>query len=1138
MIAALISQVAIWCAAIVGVLLLILLIMALRNRMLFGLAMRNVLLSKKKSSLIIFGLVLSTILTTASLGLGDSLGASMQSQTQAQTGQRDERLTKLSHNDNQVWQYFTPTEAQQLISQVQTNPEVATVIAAVNTQGDVDPGTVNTQGFVPAYDQDSKIISAENQLLAVPTNFDSVWGPLYSDAGQQLRFADLQPGEIYLGNDLAHFLGAQAGHHLTLFLGNVRVQVTVKAVLNTEVDPAEKYTLVMPLAYFQQVEKVPGAVNVLYIKNKDQNQPGKDPILMQQLRQQFGNVPAAQQLKDFLNQLPQFKSRAQSDFNTNVPPIDPSRQPISAFLSSVSKPQMSTTFVNSIQDRSVQSMLKRVVTKIDNSKLPQLYQLEAQVSQYRIEDFKQDAIFLSQLEGAGTSLGLLLVSILLIAAAMLLIYLIFVMLMAERKVELGISRALGLQRSHLVQLQLFEGAIYTLISALIGLPLGIAVTGLLVVLVDHLPTPFWGAPFAIDMHIGLSSLIIAFSLGFLVTFIVVALSAYRISRLNIVSAIRDQEAPTPQHLTLGQVASKIKTRNAQYAYSFREEKSFGGLVVLLLTPFVAVWQFLGALLRRGILLLPFGLLVTFLGVKNKDLFIYSVGISLCIISLGLLVRWLLPRTGVSRATAERLGFTFLGVALILYWALPLGTLESLVGLYGPLDMVHFRHGYLLKGTISSVSLMSVILVVVGSIWFVLYNGDWLLKGLLFLVRPFSRLTSALRLSVLYALKNRLRTGLNIAMFALVSFIVVLAITMGVEITHDSGVTHQSGNWQILTDTEGLPHNLDQQVMANPHLSQMIERAGSADNEMLTYHIPNARGFSTATGFLRALSDDFLADPQLHIYPRGAGYTSDSQVWNAVKTQPGVAVMYFDSSIEWGVNPNAATFTPFTIQVLDSKGALHPLKVIGFIPSGSAWPLAFVSAQTGGAVYGAPAEPNWFVFRVKPGVDENQVRTALTETFGQKYGMQPESSNEAATKLSDFLTGIFNLLGGYLALGLVIGLCGLAVISRRVVIERFQQIGILRAIGCEGGQILRIFLLESSFIAFLGLFIGAALALWWAYQFTMIAFPPLSPSDNVFQVPVLQIVSILVVFYLIVLVATYLPARTASRITPAAALRHE
>ena len=45
-----------------------------------------------------------------------------------------------------------------------------------------------------------------------------------------------------------------------------------------------------------------------------------------------------------------------------------------------------------------------------------------------------------------------------IAAGILLIFLIFVMLAAERRGELGIARAVGTRRGHLVQMFTFEGA--------------------------------------------------------------------------------------------------------------------------------------------------------------------------------------------------------------------------------------------------------------------------------------------------------------------------------------------------------------------------------------------------------------------------------------------------------------------------------------------------------------------------------------------------------------------------------------------------------------------------------------------------------------------------------------------------------
>ena len=62
-----------------------------------------------------------------------------------------------------------------------------------------------------------------------------------------------------------------------------------------------------------------------------------------------------------------------------------------------------------------------------------------------------------------------------IAAGILLIFLIFVMLAAERRGELGIARAVGTRRGHLVQMFTFEGAAYDLIAAAVGALLGRAI---------------------------------------------------------------------------------------------------------------------------------------------------------------------------------------------------------------------------------------------------------------------------------------------------------------------------------------------------------------------------------------------------------------------------------------------------------------------------------------------------------------------------------------------------------------------------------------------------------------------------------------------------------------------------------------
>lgn len=134
--------------------------------------------------------------------------------------------------------------------------------------------------------------------------------------------------------------------------------------------------------------------------------------------------------------------------------------------------------------------------------------------------------------------------------------------------------------------------------------------------------------------------------------------------------------------------------------------------------------------------------------------------------------------------------------------------------------------------------------------------------------------------------------------------------------------------------------------------------------------------------------------------------------------------------------------------------------------------------------------------------------------------------------------VFRLFVGFVALGLVVGIAALGVVSTRAVVERRQQIGVLRAIGYRRGMIQLSLMLESSFISLLGIAIGGTLGVILSYQ----AFTEIRDDAAIgnlrFVVPWVQIGAILVLAYGFSLLATWLPARQAARTYPAEALRYE
>ena len=123
---------------------------------------------------------------------------------------------------------------------------------------------------------------------------------------------------------------------------------------------------------------------------------------------------------------------------------------------------------------------------------------------------------------------------------------------------------------------------------------------------------------------------------------------------------------------------------------------------------------------------------------------------------------------------------------------------------------------------------------------------------------------------------------------------------------------------------------------------------------------------------------------------------------------------------------------------------------------------------------------------------------------------------------------------FMALGLIVGIAALGVIAARSVVERRQQIGMLRAIGFRQGMVQFSFLLESSFISLLGIGLGVALGVALSYQI----IPDTGIEGMTTVIPWVQIALIVALAYLASLVTTFLPARQAARVYPAEALRYE
>jgi putative ABC transport system permease protein len=151
-----------------------------------------------------------------------------------------------------------------------------------------------------------------------------------------------------------------------------------------------------------------------------------------------------------------------------------------------------------------------------------------------------------------------------------------------------------------------------------------------------------------------------------------------------------------------------------------------------------------------------------------------------------------------------------------------------------------------------------------------------------------------------------------------------------------------------------------------------------------------------------------------------------------------------------------------------------LRLIGVLESSAYFAGDIVTSQgTLDSLAGRTVPPQTYYFGLGSGTDAAATATTLEKAFARN-GLQTQvpaqmiRDNDATRRI------VFLLLRGFMSLGLVVGIAALGVIAARSVVERRQQIGMMRALGFQRGQVRLVFLLESSFVALLG--IGVALGL--------------------------------------------------------------
>ncbi len=229
--------------------------------------------------------------------------------------------------------------------------------------------------------------------------------------------------------------------------------------------------------------------------------------------------------------------------------------------------------------------------------------------------------------------------------------------------------------------------------------------------------------------------------------------------------------------------------------------------------------------------------------------------------------------------------------------------------------------------------------------------------------------------------------------------------------------------------------------------------------------------------------------------------------------------------------------PITVTLrspIDGRSAAY--QVIGVLDVNNIVESAVYTSSAGmERVAGAGIAPSQYYFRLPPGADEVTVAQDVETAFAGS-AMQARSQTEAYLEENGFIQSFMTLIQVFMGLGLLVGIAALGVIAIRSVVERRQQIGVLRAIGFKRRMVQLGFMIEYSFIAMMGIAIGVGLGVILAYL--MLQDPATGGGTAEFSLPWVRLGVIILAAYVAAVLMTYLPARRAGRAPVADALRFE
>ncbi len=191
-------------------------------------------------------------------------------------------------------------------------------------------------------------------------------------------------------------------------------------------------------------------------------------------------------------------------------------------------------------------------------------------------------------------------------------------------------------------------------------------------------------------------------------------------------------------------------------------------------------------------------------------------------------------------------------------------------------------------------------------------------------------------------------------------------------------------------------------------------------------------------------------------------------------------------------------------------------------------------------YDSPRQVDAITLEVKKGFNVDSIAEKIEVQMERRRddeNFEVYTMTQLMTQVNTMLGGVTFMLSAIGFISLIVGGIGIMNSMFTNVLERTNEIGIMKSIGAKNKDIMQIFLIEAGIIGLVGGIIGAIfgqiLTLYIADIITRANFLPIDISLNY---PVLG--GMILFAVIISLIAGYLPARRAAKLKPVDALRYD